>query len=492
MKRMKKLFALLMTLAMVMGLGITGFAADQFATTGSITVNGLANVGSNSGTYVRILVPDIDAPGGYSFADGVTIKSDENTTLTAKQFMDLSVAEQKALLSNEYTRLPAGTNGRVNSNTTFTVNNLAAGYYVVYITNTTGEGEPTVIYDNPMILSIQYDKATLNGNKDGYNYNVSSTQESNVVTAKYTTIPSTKTGKDAEDEDEFVGVDGTATYEIITYIPSDVTTFTLTDRLTDAEYQQDTVKVDIEGIGDVTTVLKNAGKITFDSAQTTGEDHNMVIDLTQYVKDVTPDNANAGKKVTITYDVTVTGTKVENSVTPDDGKHDYTTDNTTETLYTGGIKLTKYDEKNSPLAGASFVVYKEVDENEKTVKYYAQVTNGVLTGWTKNKADASKLTTVTGTGIITVDGLDLGKYYFEEVEAPEDYSINPEIKEVEVKEANTNKMEEYTPASTTMTDTKLIALPSTGGMGTTLFTIAGCVIMISAAGLFFATRKKAN
>ena len=45
-----------------------------------------------------------------------------------------------------------------------------------------------------------------------------------------------------------------------------------------------------------------------------------------------------------------------------------------------------------------------------------------------------------------------------------------------------------------MTDTKLTALPlpGTGGMGTTLFTIAGCVIMISAAGLFFATRKKAN
>lgn len=43
-----------------------------------------------------------------------------------------------------------------------------------------------------------------------------------------------------------------------------------------------------------------------------------------------------------------------------------------------------------------------------------------------------------------------------------------------------------------MTDTTLAALPSTGGMGTTLFTIAGCVIMISAAGLFFATRKKAN
>ena len=43
-----------------------------------------------------------------------------------------------------------------------------------------------------------------------------------------------------------------------------------------------------------------------------------------------------------------------------------------------------------------------------------------------------------------------------------------------------------------MKDSKLSALPSTGGIGTTIFTIAGCVIMIAAAGLFFASRKKTN
>lgn len=39
-------------------------------------------------------------------------------------------------------------------------------------------------------------------------------------------------------------------------------------------------------------------------------------------------------------------------------------------------------------------------------------------------------------------------------------------------------------------NTKLAALPSTGGIGTTIFTIGGCVIMIAAAALFFATRRK--
>ena len=39
-------------------------------------------------------------------------------------------------------------------------------------------------------------------------------------------------------------------------------------------------------------------------------------------------------------------------------------------------------------------------------------------------------------------------------------------------------------------NTKLSALPSTGGIGTTIFTIGGCAIMIIAAGLYFATRRK--
>ena len=43
-----------------------------------------------------------------------------------------------------------------------------------------------------------------------------------------------------------------------------------------------------------------------------------------------------------------------------------------------------------------------------------------------------------------------------------------------------------------MEDTKLAQLPSTGGIGTTIFTIAGCLIMVTAAGLFFASRKRTN
>ena len=39
-------------------------------------------------------------------------------------------------------------------------------------------------------------------------------------------------------------------------------------------------------------------------------------------------------------------------------------------------------------------------------------------------------------------------------------------------------------------NTKLSTLPGTGGIGTTIFTIGGCAIMIAAAALFFAGRRR--
>lgn len=45
-------------------------------------------------------------------------------------------------------------------------------------------------------------------------------------------------------------------------------------------------------------------------------------------------------------------------------------------------------------------------------------------------------------------------------------------------------------AGTEIPNTKISELPSTGGIGTTIFTIGGCAIMIVAAGLFFISRRK--
>lgn len=111
-------------------------------------------------------------------------------------------------------------------------------------------------------------------------------------------------------------------------------------------------------------------------------------------------------------------------------------------------------------------------------------------------------------GIATFTKLDVQKeYWVAETQAPTGYSLNTTAKKLTgaALEKNptvtTTTVDGVTKVTTTyikdtdftqinITDTKLNSLPSTGGIGTTIFTIGGCAIMIIAAGLFFATRRK--
>ena len=90
-------------------------------------------------------------------------------------------------------------------------------------------------------------------------------------------------------------------------------------------------------------------------------------------------------------------------------------------------------------------------------------------------------------GVVTVKGLDEGTYDIVEEKAPDGYSI------VEVESKTIEEGEDATVNITfDVVNTKLSSLPSTGGIGTTIFTIGGCLIMIIAAALFFASRRKEN
>lgn len=55
---------------------------------------------------------------------------------------------------------------------------------------------------------------------------------------------------------------------------------------------------------------------------------------------------------------------------------------------------------------------------------------------------------------------------------------------------NEGSPENGTIAGTEIKNTKIASLPSTGGIGTTIFTFGGCAIMILAAALFFISRRK--
>ena len=457
MKKMKKVLAMIMAMAMIMGLGLTANAANAKST---IKITNLAGTGTNTVEYYKILDPDVKAESGYKFAEGVTVDG----FATAKAFIEASVDAKKTALNSEKTVLGTKLADGTVEGTTWTAN-VEAGLYAAFATNTSDKEEPVVTYTNPMILSVQYDKATENG--EGYDYNVAATQDENVVVAKFTRIPVEKTGQDA-DGDDVVEIGQKATYTIKTFMPSEVESFELKDTLTGATYDKETVKVTIGG----EEVELVEGMVTFDDAKNT-----MTINLSSKL------GGNEGKAVVVTYDVTITGTEVNNTVEYGDGKHEA---DSNVTFYTGSIKLTKYEDAGkTPMAGAKFVVFKKTEAGVQ----YAVVADGNIQSWTADKATATRLTT-DEYGVIQVNGLNLGTYSFEEVEAPDGFTINTEKPEVEVTRDNTTAQAELKPAATTMNDTNIIGLPSTGGIGTTLFTIGGIVIMVVAAALYFANRKK--
>lgn len=145
----------------------------------------------------------------------------------------------------------------------------------------------------------------------------------------------------------------------------------------------------------------------------------------------------------------------------------------TNTKIVTKLNLIKIEKNNKEhlLRNAEFALYTANDNY--TYEESNLVTNKIKTG---------------SDGRATVNGLVPGKYVLKETKAPEGYSINVDGASATIKESKDKNVT----VPTSLKDTKLSALPSTGGIGTTIFTIAGCLIMVTAAGLFFASRKRTN
>ena len=178
------------------------------------------------------------------------------------------------------------------------------------------------------------------------------------------------------------------------------------------------------------------------------------------------------------------------------------------------IKKTK--EGGDVLGGAEFTIYTDADAK-------TQVT------WPEGSQMSATATSDPSTGNIKFEGLKFGvDYYLKETKAPTGYSINNTIYKVKCEYPDgvdeedllkgAVKLDKYLVTITNMSsgkveldkvevkyggeanmisnavavvNTTLSELPSTGGIGTTIFTVGGCAIMIIAAGLYFASRRKA-
>ena len=212
--------------------------------------------------------------------------------------------------------------------------------------------------------------------------------------------------------------------------------------------------------------------------------------------------------VTVTYSATVNANAVVGDKgNPNTTKLNYTEGSTTtkETpesktyTYVWEFDVLKYntmkENAETPLAGAKFVLYKTVDGKN----YYVKATNGKVTGWTETKAEGTVFETPAD-GKFTISGLDADTYYLEEVEAPAGYNMLAKPVEVTIKatiEPTTNVGTATVTYDGNSTDTGTVKienktgveLPSTGGVGTTIFYVIGGLLMAVAV-VLLVTKKK--
>lgn len=169
----------------------------------------------------------------------------------------------------------------------------------------------------------------------------------------------------------------------------------------------------------------------------------------------------------------------------------------TATVYTYGIKVNKVDDEGQALSGAKFTLSANAN-GDTPIEFVGS--NGTYCKATSDETGVTEIE-VDSNGLLTLSGLDAGTYYLTETKAPGGYNklsapILVEIKDLkngiaDAEPKGSNGKPEYTlttPDATeteatdgyvplTVVNSKGFTLPSTGGMGTVLFTAIGIVLM---------------
>ena len=405
-----------------------------------------------------------------------------------------------------------------------------AGLYMILVTSTKG-----VVY-NPMLVGITY---TTEGGEQvkGGTINVPAKfklGEDAVLYAKKSEVPLKKTVKDPtgnESEatnptDHAIGLgEGEKPeFTIETTIPSYPKTdknlvFTITDTLdkglTAPEAKDITVTVAGQPLPqDAATVAvdkaKNVITITFTDVYLKGLNGKATEVKVVYkaeLNDQATTNAIPNKntvKVEYTNDPKTGKTSEHEDIT-----RQYTFEIDGFTKGSGSDKtheITKHGEitkestwKDNPLAGAEFTLYDKDPSKDQTAK-------------------ALRTTKTDDTGRMTFSRLDEGTYYIKETKAPNGYQLSDKVYKAEIKaeydtakhvlkswsvvidgqsstftldhtkeEVTVTQTEEH---NTLIENTKIPGLPTTGGMGTYLFTGIGVALLAGAAVMVTVLRKK--
>ena len=574
MKKMKRLWAALLTLAMVLGMSMTTMAAAPNPATDVKTVDvenlepgvtvtayqfikATYNETNDGFTGYEWLV-DGDSNSNVKAGDTVTIK-----TGTTDEVVGLTSDFITKLAASDLTKLKNITTAEADATGKATLS-LKPGTWLILVTS----GDDTSKVYNPMVASVYYAKSGSDNTMDGDSVDASEkwTLETTGAYAKTSDLTITKTVDDDTKEierdrtkTENIAKSEKATFTVNTTIPSysdayldtgdHKLTFEIKDtinaglrycgapkdtvQVTAPKKTVNGVSVDAERGTDYTVTYydKDEKELRTDKYETEAA-YFIVSFSPAYLKSLA---AATDRAVTITYKAFVTTaasvvTPGENTVTLTYSDTPSSTKDKTasEKVYTfdldgdneGGAFTKVKEDKTTPLARATFTLYRTY-ENGKLDDAFGSYTTGDdgtirFHGLGALEKDAQ--------GDVKENQSGTGAYYLKETEAPAPYTVNDTIYKVEVVDiirasATDDTVTGYTVkvsdpktgetiGTTTFTvssgkiqasgstvnivNTKIINLPSTGGIGTTIFTIGGCVIMIAAAFLFFANHRKSS
>ena len=491
---------MVMASAMIMGMSVTAFAAPGETPTENDNLDVTENISNVEAGATITAYQVIDAvyndSGFVKYQWVAGEKGGEDVQFDAE-------GDVVGLTDTYITNLASNTAGMIS---TTDLAKLPAGTWMLLVTGS----DLGKVY-NPMIISVYYSVSGSDGTlaTDGVDASDNWSLDTNGAYVKSQEITIEKTVDDSDDDTAEVGDIKTFTIkgEIPSYSENSTALYKITDEITNGlEY----VIADGAAVIAPTVKIGNVDVPTDKYEITMGQD-NKSFQITfdaEYIKGLAA--AGTNRNLVITYQAEVTEeaiTKVaENKATVD---YDQGSKESTEYVYTvnfdGAAKKVGVDEDENGLAGATFTLYKNaVDVNDDGVITAEELASG---------AEVVATYETTDNYDIEFKGLDASEtYYLTETAAPNGYTINDTVYTITFTNVimdgknisydvnvNGQKVATVTAYNTPATgstfeieNTKISSLPSTGGIGTTIFTIGGIVIMVAAAGLYFANRRKNN
>lgn len=459
----KKISAILMAAIMVLAMASTAFAAkvtDKY--TNKITVTNLAADVETTLKLYNIIYLDQNNAGNQTWQVVEWAKKYISEDTVTGNFNITDSAGLKAAADSRNADVTEKETG-----TTHEFTNLPIGAYVICASDVKG------VYS--LMVANTYDK-------DGETYMADKAAD---VVAKMESYNVTK-----QTEDKFVHRGQRVNFTVTTQMASKtkangdtLTTFKVVDTSTGLKadsFVLDSVKIAGQKVNvdktKVTSITGNDGKVTY------------TVDLSDFIS-----TTDAGTTIEVKYSAIVENDHTyNNSATVNSNTVNYVPGIVNG--YTGNVTLEKVDTNGKTLNGAEFQllkvtpVEKEGAEATKTPVNVVRVNDGEYKVALEGETGATT-TLVATNGTLKVTGLDEGDYEFEETKAPTGYKVSSENKAFTI---TPDETKEVSVDAGVFKNTKLSALPSTGGMGTYLFTIIGVVVMAGAAGAFFISRRKGS